>query len=377
LQNKIRNFEHWLYSETSTPIPENIPHELFELLKQSEEAYQFYRNYLHEKYYVSNYEIFPVYNEFRKIITKIKNEKEFNEIVEHFSKENIIEQFINKNTNVHEISLVNDIDKINRNTCFLYQSYYEIETPLLMTISFLELYENQKKDIEHRAFRDRRGNILKGKCINHIKEKFQNFPILKHFFSLAYNIELRNTIGHNDYIIKNNSIISLKSNKQIVKKDEFQNSLFCIQTFNNLLINIMTSVTFNYNNLYDKGFLSTTFGIYENQPILILHQLECFYYLDENKDWIKKVNLDIVNGTTLETSVESSSIFLKGKINNSLSIWLKELESNQKLLVSIIPINNIEDSSEKNNVFKIGNSKYSLNETYLNKTTEFKINIKY
>ena len=331
LRHKILNFENWISSGLKGDCPDNIPIELMKLIKESGDTYSMYRNYLYQTLYIcdNGNELIKEFDEF---MSCSDNLSEHEDIINFYSDDKNVEVFQDKRFNVFEISLEKPKNGISQNACFIYQSYYEIETILIIFASVGILNTSNQLDLKLHNLRDKKGKLRKGNCIDFIKPKLRNYPLLQKTFDNAYNIQLRNTIGHNDYRITENTIQSLDKKIKVTQDDFFQ-SLYNIQNLNNLLVNYFSTKIIDTDLLLDSGVISIGCGISDNNAILIVHQLECFFELDNKKDWLENVEFTI-DSYNVRTNVNAKST-LVGKYDNRFQEWLKTVKSEKLLSVLI------------------------------------------
>jgi hypothetical protein len=83
LRNRIVNYEHWISSGCKGNPPQNVQRELFEIFKESPNAYTFYRNYLWGLLIESVGESDDL-SEFLEFLYQSKSDNRFNEIVSFF-----------------------------------------------------------------------------------------------------------------------------------------------------------------------------------------------------------------------------------------------------------------------------------------------------
>jgi hypothetical protein len=361
LKEKVINFEHWLSSGKVQKLPNNIPHEMLKLLDESEDAYMYYRNYLFVKYFIIPEDV-EVFEEFKNLIDTIPDKSGIKLIFDSFSKDKFTEIYKSKRLNVHEIALSSSGVEFTRNSCFLYQSFYEIEMPLLLLSSFIILMKKNEVEITHQSFRDKKNNLVKGKCISFIKSGLQKHPALQNAFSIAYNVKLRNTIGHNDYEIDNEFIKSIQTNEK-VSKEKFQYGLHYLQLFNNLTLYYFTSYNNDIDSLKGYGVLSVGFAIYKEVPVLSLYQLECFYRIQPKEKWLKKVKFETKNNISFSTKF-SSKISFSGEMDSKMKDWINALRKFKTIKTVIVPIVNLGENYSGEKILKTDCGDFTLLEEY-------------
>lgn len=333
-RQRIINYENWISSGCNGELPDVIQKELLKLFSESTAGYTFYRNELFKKSIELENEAEDL-KEFVAFFTKASTSSNYQSILEHYSKNEILEIFDKKRLNAVEIATEISSKGITHHMCFLYQSYYEIETVLLAMASIAVLNTENKFEVNHIDLKDKSGRLRKGVCIDFIKARLKEYPTLLRTFALAYNSKLRHTIGHNDYRICKNSLESIDG-KIKVKQDEFYESLYNLQKLNNFLIYFFSSTTIDLNQIKDCGILSIAFGFEGKIPVLAIHQLDCFFYIDVVKDWLVSVKFDVC-GNELKTKL-SSRTPMRGLYTDELDMWFNALKKEEYLKVILQPI---------------------------------------
>lgn len=335
LREKILNFEHWISSGFKTKKPNNFQYELLKLFKENKDAYTYYRNHL-----------------FRLLLKIEGKEKELDWFInfldfkkETFAHEQLKKYYLDnkfsaiytkKLLNVNDIVMDIDNEKLSHSHCYMYQSFYENEIILIVLASFSILNNDNKVDTGLYKFKDRKGNIKKGLVIKHLKSKLKFYNGLGEIFDLAYNVKLRNTIGHNNYTIEDNKIISL-DNELIVDKKEFFESLVNIQSLNNYLLYYFSNASINLSSLEKYGILGIGFGYKENSQILSVFQLSCFYNLNINFSWLNKIKF-YIRENKLITYIDSANRF-SGDYNELTDNIISNLTKNKnRIMINLIPI---------------------------------------
>ncbi|RBA28163.1 hypothetical protein [Flavobacterium tibetense] len=338
LRDRILNFEHWISSDFKLEKPKIFQRELLKLFSEDKNAFFYYRNWLYTL--LLNKEEQKSLEEFKKILDLRIGTSKHNNLIKHYSGNEHSEIFSQKRLNTFEIALEMTNSNLNHNTCFLYQQYYEIEILLCVFFSFLELNINEKIEIELANFKDRNGNLKKGVLINNIKSKLENYQLIYNLFETAFNSKIRNTIGHNNYKIINDKIVSLDGKISASNQEVFK-SIYSLQTLNNFLLNYFSSKSICNKNLNNSGILGVAFDYDEDLPVLLVCQLSCFY--DFGKfDWADKIFFTI-NNNQLETNIGFQSSMIGTFSKDLENSWFKLLSNNKKLkiyMLSIVPRNN-------------------------------------
>lgn len=328
LRKRITNYEHWISSGCIGTLPQNTQRELFEIFNESPDVYTFYRNYLWSLLIESDGESDELL-EFLEFLNHSKANNKYEEIVNFFETKTL-NSFEKKRINIFEITSEASVQGLSQVSCFLYQSYYEIESILLLFASIGILNSKGIADTKLNNLRDKSGRLKKGVAINFIKEKLKSYPKLLNLFSSAYNVKLRNTIGHNNYQINRDLIESLDSEIKVSKPDFFT-SLHDLQKLNNFLIFFYSSSRLTENDFKSKGAISIGFEEDEHECLLYVFQLECFFNIDKDKEWFDKVTFSI-EGDYIRTTLPTTKQ-MKGKYDERMELWLKKQKRNNKLTV--------------------------------------------
>lgn len=366
LRNRITNYEHWISSGCKGNLPQNVQKELFELFKESPYAYTFYRNYLWCLLIGAEGEGDEL-SEFLDFLYLSKDDNSFNDIVDFFETETL-SSFEKKRMNVFEIVSEVSVQGLSQISCFLYQSYYEIESILLLFASIAIFNTKGVVNTELRNLRDNSGRLKNGVAVDFIKAKLKNYPKLLDLFNSGYNVKLRNTIGHNSYRINGEFIESLDSEIR-VSKTEFFKSLYDLQKLNNFLIYFYLSNNLEENDFRDYGAISIGFGEDEKDCLLYVFQLECFFNIDNEKKWFDKVIFNIEDDfirTTLPTKTP-----MKGKYDERMKTWIEKQKKNNKLTVifqSIRP-----QMSEDDNIIEIEHGNFAICDNQIEMKCDYEI----
>lgn len=334
LRNRILNFENWISSDFKLDEPKIFQRELLKLFEENKDAFFFYRNWLFAL--LLNKDEQDGLNEFKNILDfKIGTSKHEN-LLSDFLDNNSSKIFSQKRLNTFEIALeVPDLN-LNQSTCFLYQQYYEIEILFLVLYSFIVLNESDKIETNLDKFRDRKGNLRKGVLIDNLKSKLRSYPLTHNLFEKAYNSKLRNTIGHNNYKIVGDTIVSLNDETITVSKNDVFKAIYSMQTLNNYLLNYFACKSISNENLQNAGILGMAFGLEGKRPVLSVFQLNCFYNLGDFQ-WAKKVRFNIINDQ-LETNFGFQAPMI-GTFSEELEQnWFNPLNEEEKLKVYLTPI---------------------------------------
>ena len=334
LRNRILNFEHWISSYFKLEKPEIFQRELLKIFLENKEAYSYYRNWLYRILLTEENQ--KELNEFCEILNAKAGTDGHRFLLDNYLKSDFCDIFSQKKLNVFEIAIQNQSANLNHNKCFLYQQYYEIESLLFVLASFVKLNEESIAETRFDYLKDRNGNLKKGVMINYLTPKLKKYPLIYNLFNSAYNAKLRNTIGHNNYRIENDKIVSIDGNVTVSKVDFFT-SLVSMQSLNNYLINYFSNQVINTSNFNNVGILGAAFGIEEDrQPVLTFFQLSCFYRFGEFQ-WADKIVFNIKGGQ-LETNF-GYQVPIIGQLTAELeNTWFNLLKENDFLRIYLTPI---------------------------------------
>lgn len=343
LRESIATFENWISSGCKGVIPTNSRMELLKLFSENKDSYTFYRNYLF-KISTDLDNVTLELNEFIRYIDLRSSSPQHKEILVEYQNDSVVNRFEDQRLNL--ISLFHSISekRISHPACFLYQSYYEIDAILTFLATIRKLNEDSIMDLKLNNLRDRSGNLKKGLAINFVKAGLREYTRISNMFENAYNLKLRNSIGHNNYRLVDNGVESLDGAVSICS-DEFFKSLWSVQTLNNFLVFYFSSQALKQQDFSACGFLSVGFGFDVGQPVVVLHQLECFYNL--NKDghqWIKSILFTLTNEQL--SSTVNGSLTMKGKVSEDLTKWFDCLKNIGKLKAFVKPISPIITSDD-------------------------------
>ena len=336
-------YENYIQQETiSYQIdPSIVPPGYLTVFSQNKDAYLFYRNSLllllkkaegeHELYYeLLNFTLHTV---------KLIGYKDF----ETFA-DSLYDKFkIRWDNTVKTSHLVSELGmqklELNNITLNAYQHKYEIEEVLIYLAILIKAVSKNTFDQNLDNFKDKSGNLRKGKIIEYIISGLDSFPNLKKTISKAYNPNLRNIIGHNDYKIKDNSLFTI-DDELIITNHDFIEAFYSMQELHNALIWTISNIEINKNveEYSDCGVLAI--GYYYNKEIDIpeihLFQLWCFSQCDPEKKWLKKAQIykDKKNITTKLTDI----CVFSGEITSEIDKWFKRAELCKKVQIHLIPI---------------------------------------
>lgn len=333
LKDRVIAFENWVSSDFQISNPQIFQRELLKLFSENKEAYSYYRSWLYS-YLLPEKES----NELNEVIDFLESNygSEGQEIiVQHYSDAEYVRIFSNKRINAFETALIAEETKLSQSHCFLYQQYYEIETALLVLASFIVLNEEEKVDVTHNRFKDKSGKIKKGVLIDFVKSKIKRYKHMYSLLSVGYNSKIRNLIGHNDYRIVNDEIISNDGKTRITKNALFQ-ALYSVQALNNYLLHFFALKNVNYTNFKSEGVLGVSFDLVGGIPRLSIVQLLCFY--KHGPYPMPDTIIFSKNGQSMNTDIGYHSPMTGETIELVRLGWFDALKKQSDLRVRVIPI---------------------------------------
>ncbi|MDN4165736.1 hypothetical protein QWY31_09495 [Cytophagales bacterium LB-30] len=301
---------------------------------ENKEAFFYYRNWLFTL--LLNSEEQDILSEFKNILDLKVGTSKHDQLLKHFLGNNSSEIFSQKRINIFEIVLQTPNSNLNQNTCFLYQQYFEIEVIFLVLYSFITLNESDTIETELNNFKDRGGRLKKGALIDNLKHKLRPYPLTHKLFEAAYNSKIRNIIGHNNYKIVGDAIESLEDSTIKLSKLEVFKSIYSMQSLNNYLLNYFSNKSILNDDLQNSGILGMAFGLEDEQPVLSIFQLSCFYHLGDFQ-WADKIIFSIRNNE-LETDFGFRPPMI-GLFSEELEKkWFNPLRETKKLRIYLTPI---------------------------------------
>ena len=337
--NRFMRYEYSINHRFEDGVPQEFDSELKLLFSENPDAYSFYRNKLF-------YELKQFRNEhkliddFHKLLqtTKEQYPEKFEELFAKISNDELLDEYDSSRFNMIEIcdELIT-LEKITQQSCFLYQSIYEINTLYIVLASVSELRKNGNTNFELNNLRDKNRNLKKGMTIEYIASRISDFPFLSDAFSKSFNSKLRNTIGHNSYIRKDEKICSRDGQIEVSRKELIQ-ALYNFQEMDNALINTLSSESLmdSHDNLSGCGLLAIGFSKSESKNVLVAFQLWCFFDLYEEQRWLDNVTFKL-SSDSVETNL-GSHLNQKGENSAILEVWFKEPHEQNSSEVEIITI---------------------------------------
>lgn len=178
--------------------------------------------------------------------------------------------------------------------------------------------------------------MRKGVLIDSLKSKLILYPLTHKLFEAAYNPKIRNIIGHNNYKIVDETIVSLEDETITISKFDIFKAIYSIQSLNNYLLNYLSCKSIPIANLQNAGILGMAFGLEGKHPVLSIFQLSCFYQIG-NFRWAKKIQFSI-SDNQVETNF-GFQVPMIGPFSKELEqIWFKPLRDEKELRVYLTPI---------------------------------------
>jgi hypothetical protein len=348
LKQKFVNYEHWLISGFTDPKPAELPVEYLKLFNQKPEAYNIYRQATF-KFIQQLSGRCEILNGLEKLVASLtkRNSDGFSQITDFFNSLDLTSKFKEEWSNTFETSKLIQKNEITHEICYFYQSKYEIDELLFFLAAIRKLLTDNIVDLSLKNLRDKRGAIKKGVMVDYISAGLKKYPKLKYAIDKAYIPKLRNTIGHNNYTIRDGLIKSLDGTITVSQKEFFE-SLYNIQELHNSIIWILANIGCrnDLKTTCDCGIISIGFGYDKKNilPVINLFQLWCFFENDTHRTWLKKVVFETKNKElhTLFTPIAS----FKGLITSALVDWLKDTRCRGNVLIkisSVIPFIGDED----------------------------------
>ncbi|MCX5781807.1 MAG: hypothetical protein NT145_03755 [Elusimicrobia bacterium] len=332
--------EDWINSGCETnKRPENPIKEYFLLGKQNTKAYNYYRHKLY--YFIRWARNSSKYIDEISDLFKIakKNAIEMEKLASFVKTEDIHRKFKNQFHNSIEIFDENISKIINHKIIYFYQQKYEIEFVLIFLFQLINIIMKGSYDSDLNKFRDTKGKLIKGKIIENIISGTKSFPEIKKIIEKAYNKDLRNTIGHNEYRLKNECVYSMDG-KITISKDKFMESLFVLQEIQNAVLWLIFTY-FDEDDLNETkkcGIVSIGYSPNGMSPKIYLFQLWPFFEISD-ASWIEEVSIN-VEKERMETKIWDGSIFT-GEYDKDMREWVETATKNKNnveiSLIAVLP----------------------------------------
>lgn len=227
---------------------------------------------------------------------------------------------------------------LSHDNCFKYLQKYEIEFVLIVFAQLRQIDSGKGLDFSLNRFRDSNGKLRKGAVIDYITKGFNRYPAIKRILVDAYNSNLRNIIGHNEYKIVDREIKSLDG-KITVSEKQFFSAYIALQEIQNAVLWLFVherepNLKFASYGIPSIGFDTNTLN--GEWPNLIVYQIDTFRQLDFQASWLRQVEFSIEEGT-LTTFLQSPDIH-QGKIIEDLETFLHRVNRTQKIRVKLVPV---------------------------------------
>jgi len=236
------------------------------------------------------------------------------------------------------LEIINYSPNISQQHCFLYQQAYELEEILLVLAVILELYNTGNLNYPPSNLMDSKGNLKKGNAILYIVSRIDQtkFPELYGAVNSAYNIDLRNTIGHNKYKRYDDKITATNNSNVCISKDVFFHSLISFFKLKNSVLNVMQKErdTSKLLQMSNCGILNFGFYVLEGKPVLEIMQLWCFQEINNSQDWVKSIKIEIRNDSA---DISCGSYISRGiQINENFENWINSLNATENHCICLI-----------------------------------------
>lgn len=304
------------------------------LFDQDPRAYQLYRDrifcYLEE---ISGRHV--VYEELLELIEEleIKSPQAMKDFWEEYKDPNRF--FSSQWQNLFEINFKTPL--ICHENLQIYQQKYEVALFLEFLSQLTKIKKEGSFDKNLENLKNKNGRLLKKNTISFISARLKSKPNLKKYWKDAYNFELRNMIGHNAYQLETDKIVSIDGGLSITE-NEFQDSLFAIQTIQNSIKWILTHERNPVRSLGKFGILGCAFYGFtgKDTPSLVAYQLEPFFNIDKKFGWLKSVSVTTTLDKLITKIGDSQEIacHLQEEIVNTV----KNLASKSPVLIRLIPV---------------------------------------
>ena len=226
---------------------------------------------------------------------------------------------------------------LSQQSVFFYQQKYEIELFLKFFSQLREIEKTGKFDKSLTRFRDKAGKFRKGNLIKFFLAGFKNQPNLLNCLEKAYSLNLRNIIGHNEYRFIKNEIVSIDSSLSL-SENEFGESLFCIQSIQNLVYWFLAHNRRPDKSLGNCGVLGCHFiGLSDKViPAIAVIQLSPFFLIDKKQSWLNKVSVFFHNDKIITQVGELAKV--DGPLLPELPNVCKGIAVNSPVVCRLIPV---------------------------------------
>lgn len=232
LSKKFAEHEGWIQEGCSKgKEPSNTIPGYLALASQDPRAYGLYRNdmlvYLADLRGYGNF-----FNQIIKLITECESKYPPEMTLFWKAHENPAENFRGQWRNLFDPFTSTSLTHQN---CYKYQQKYEVEFVLIVLAQLRQINSGKGFDASLNRFRDNKGKFRKGVIANYIIDGFQEFPEFRKVLISAYDPNLRNIIGHNEYKLCGGTINSLDRKYTITERQLFY-SYLCLQEVHNAIL---------------------------------------------------------------------------------------------------------------------------------------------
>ena len=361
LHNLVIWYEDSIWDGTLKNLNDNeVPHGYRAVFKCNPEAYQFHRHTMVN--YVTKFQkSSSLYNEFLQIKNMLENYDSQNNdcIRKYLSEDKSLNKLVDRMSNVRKLSN-SLIEKSNGNIEITlerlnyYVQVYEVTEYLRFMVLVIQIIQNKGPNVIPSGIIDRKGNVVKGRILQTINDELSAFPVIREYFSCAYKAALRNSIGHNNYRIKNGNFYDLDGSIEITKS-EFQEILFKIQEIQMAIFNTMNLHSIDKNKIRDCGLLTIGYqSDYLGQPILNLFELWSFSDISRDYSWIRKIEVR-ANSGNIKLKINGRVEF-KTLWDKELNLWFERVKDLKSITVRVVTIEPFTSENEKSMLIK--NHKY-------------------
>ncbi len=343
IRNMVLAYEDSLWSGTLKSYPnERVPHGYLSVFKCHPDAYHFHRHEMFN-FVARSGESSSLIAEFEIIRSKlIEYDKQNGYIIRQYLKtENGLNKLVDRLRNIREMytELLPQSDGqiyLTRTWLNYYVSTYEVTEYLLMLLMILQALNGMEIDTTFSAMRDRKGNVVKGRVINRIRELSGDYPVLNEYFCSGFNPGFRNSIGHNNYRIDGNMFIDLDGALSI-DIECFRRMNYHLQEIHSAIFNFMNLHAINTDKIVDCGTISVGYqSNFNGIPALNIFELWSFSSISQDLSWLHTIK---VNANKLHLKLKlNGRIIYKNLWDKELVRWYDLTKDNDKILVRVITI---------------------------------------
>lgn len=230
-------------------------------------------------------------------------------------------------------------DKVSHTLLHIYGSAYENTECLYILKWIIEGIHNQPLTSNFDLYRDKYGNIEKGKLLNNILNESISIPDFNNLLKKAYNKKIRHLSFHNACELNNeqNLIIGIENPTIQISFKEVFHSFYSLQQLHNYIRLSASILVIEKNYIINEGiFHAATISYEEDDDQLNLLQLFSFYEYDLNNDeQIKEISVkeDDNNGYVLYTDKDIINIHK----NSLITQWYEEKKETPIRIVAAYP----------------------------------------